>query len=81
MVNDANLRVFSQNISLEINLRVGTYGRWETPIVPEITSRSTIISEFTANLAGSYTFYVTNSRDTDVVAVRIQISAFGKFYK
>ena len=80
MVNNASFRVFTQNISLGINLRIGSYGRWDTPIVPEITSSSTMIPIFTADLAGSYKFHVTNYLNTDMVAIQIQISATGKIY-
>ena len=80
MVNNASFRVFTQDISLEINLRIGSYGRWDTPIVPEITSSSIMISVFTADLADSYSFYATNYLNTDTVAIQINLSATGKIY-
>ena len=57
ITNTADITVFSQNVKLEVNL-VTQYslGRWDTPFNPEITDSSTIISEFTVNLAGLYQF-------------------------
>ena len=77
--NTADITVFSQNILLEVNLVTqNSLGRWVTPLDPEITTTSTTISEFTANLAGLYTFYVINFLGNEELAIQIQISAIGK---
>ena len=80
MSNNASFRVFTQDISLWINLRIGSYGKWDTPIVPEITSSSIVIPEFTADLAGSYSFHVTNYLNNYMLAIQINLSATGKIY-
>ena len=78
-INTADITVFSQNVTLKVNLVTpNNLGRWETPHNPEITDLSTTISEFTANLAGLYQFYVTNFISVEELAIQIQISVIGK---
>ena len=82
MVNTANITVFSQNVMLVVNLAIqNSLGRWVTPHTPEIEASTTTISEFTANLAGLYQFYVKNFQDTEELAIQIQISVTGKIYQ
>ena len=82
VINIADITVFSQNVKLEVNLVTeNNYGRWITPHSPEITNFSTTLSEFTANLAGLYQFYVKNSQDTEELAIQIQISVTGKIHQ
>ena len=79
MINTADITVFSQNIMLQVNLITqNSLGRWGTPLSPEITTQSTTIPEFTANLAGLYKFYVMNFLGNEELAVQIEISAIGK---
>ena len=80
VVNTADITVFSQNVMLEVNLAIhNNLGRWVTPLSTEITDSSTTISEFTANLAGLYEFYVTNFISIEEqLAIQIQISAIGE---
>ena len=80
--NTADVTVFSQNVKLEVNLVTqNNYGRWLTPLSPEITDSSTTLSEFTANLAGLYQFYVRNFISVEELAIQVQISAIGKIYQ
>ena len=80
--NTADVTVFSQNVKLEVNLVTqSNFGRWLTPLSPEITDSSTAISEFTANLAGLYQFYVRNFISVEELAIQIQISVTGKIYR
>ena len=82
MINTADITVFSQNVMLEVNLVTqNSYGRWKTPLSPEIEASSTTISEFTVNLAGLYQFYVKNFQDTEELAIQFQISVIGKIYQ
>ena len=79
MNNTADITVFNQNVMSEVNLVTqNSLGRWITPLSPEIATSSTTVSEFTANLAGLYQFYVKNFQDTEELAIQIQISAIGK---
>ena len=79
--NTVDITVFSQNVMLVVNLVTqNNLGRWLTPHSPEIATSSTTISEFTANLAGLYQFYVKNFQDTEQLAIQIQISVTGKIY-
>ena len=81
MNNTADITVLSQNIKLEVNLVTqNSLGRWDTPLSPEITTQSTTIPEFTANLAGLYKFYVINFLGNEELAIQIGISAIGKSY-
>ena len=82
ITNTADITVFSQNVMLVVNLAIqNSLGRWVTPLSPEITDSSTTISEFTANLAGLYQFYVKNFQDTEEIAIQIQIYVTGKIYQ
>ena len=79
MINTADITIFSQNIKLQVNLVTqNSLGRWDTPLSPEITATSTTISEFTANYAGFYTFYVPNFFGNVKMAIQIQIRVIGK---
>ena len=79
MINTADITVFSQNIKLEVNLLTqNSLGRWDTPLSPEISTQSTTIPEFTANLAGLYKFYVINFLNNEELAIQIQINTVGK---
>ena len=79
MINTADITVFSQNVMLEVNLVTkNNFGRWVTPLTPEITDSSTTISEFTADLAGLYKFYNKNFIGVEKLAIQIQLSAVGK---
>ena len=79
MINTADITVFSQNITLQVNLVTeNSLGRWDTPLTTESPISSIVISELTANLAGFYKFYVTNFLGDEDLAIQIQISAIGK---
>ena len=80
VTNTADITVFSQNVMLEVNLVIqNSLGRWVTPLSPEITDPSITISEFSANLAGLYQFYVSNFfGDIELLAIQIQINTVGK---
>ena len=79
MINTADITVFSQNIKLQVNLIIQySLGRWDTPLTTEITTQSTTIPEFTANLAGLYKFYVINFLGNEELAIQIQINTVGK---
>ena len=78
MINTADITVFSQNIKLQVNLITqSSFGRWDTPLSPEITTQSTTIPEFTANLAGLYKFYVAGLKETEILAIQIEITVIG----
>ena len=78
MINTADITVFSQNIKLQVNLITqSSFGRWDTPLSPEITTQSTTIPEFTANLAGLYKFYVVGLKETEILAIQIEITVIG----
>ena len=80
MINTADITVFSQNIKLQVNLITqNSLGRWDTPLSPEITTQSTTIPVFTANLASLYKFYVINLLGNEELAIQIEISAIGKY--
>ena len=78
-INTADITVFSQKITLQVNLITqNSLGRWDTPLNTEITSQSTTIPEFTTNLAGLYKFYVINFLGNEELAIQIQINTIGK---
>ena len=80
MINTADIRVFTQNVMLEVNLVTYNYlGRWETPVNPETTDRSTTIYKLTANLAGIYKFFARSFLGDEELAIQIQISATGNY--
>ena len=79
MINTADITVFSQNITLQVNLITqSSLGRWDTPLNTEITTQSTTIPEFNANLAGLYKFYVINFLGNEELAIQIQINTVGR---
>ena len=82
VINTADITVFSQNVTLRVNLVTqNNLGRWLTPLSLEITDSSTTISELTFDLSGLYQFYVKNFQDTEEIAIQIQISVTGKIYQ
>ena len=72
--NTADIRVLTQDFSIQANL----IGMWEGPDGSLISDNPIVYSVFTANLAGLYTFNVSNWEGNQVIAISVTISAIGE---
>ena len=71
--NTADIMIFSQNIMIRANLE----GRWQIPDGSSINGKLIEIELFTSNLAGLYKFYVAGLKETEILAIQIEITVIG----